>query len=171
MDDLGIALVAFAGAIVGALVGFIALAWQHSAVRDEDIRKAGAQLLYHAEVARSGYLLYRQTSPSLRAQTDYPKRVEESMARVGELFRYIEVAASSRMHREVEKFVVATGKFQMDMDLLQANKGRLDKDHLERLERDWYHARTSLATDLRHPGAKPIRGRVRRLTDLVFNRS
>lgn len=164
MDEWGIALVAFFGAIVGAVVGFIGLAWQHSAARDEDIRKVGAQLLYHGEAVRNGYLRYREMSLSQRGRSDQPQRISDSIDKVGELLRYLELVASKDLYAKVNRFVIETQSLATDIGPLAVHGDSL-KELLER----WFYARTSLAAALRFPGAKPVSWRVRELKKLLFH--
>ncbi|WP_458115150.1 hypothetical protein [Arthrobacter sp. D2-10] len=172
MDEWGIALVAFFGAIVGAVVGFIGLAWQHSAMRDEDVRKAGAKLLYHAEVVKNGYVLYRQVmSRRGLAHPEPPQNVNESANQVGELLRYIEIAASTDLYIKVVELTTKTGELHADMLHVAKSNSQIAEDRLEDLIHRWFVARNILAVELRHPGAKPIRWRVRQLKELLFRRN
>jgi hypothetical protein len=169
MNDWGIALVGFVGAIVGAVVGFVGLAWQHSAARDEDVRKVGAQLLYHAEVVKNGYVQYRNTRRGDMAESTQPQRVSDSIDKVGELLRYIEIAARVEIYIKVVELVAETGKFQADMKDVGFGNSQIPENTLEDMIDQWFIARNILAMELRFPGARPLRWRLYQLKRVLLN--
>lgn len=170
MGEWGIALVGFFGAIVGAVVGFVGISWQHSATRDEDIRKAGAQLLYQAEVIANSYQQYRKLSLARRTSSDIREKSEAAEAKLGELLRYIEVVASPELYGKVALFVVETGKFSSDVEYLAASQTNIPQDKLAGAIESWYARRNQLVLEFKYPGRLPWRIRLLRLQHLVFKR-
>jgi hypothetical protein len=94
--------VGFAGAMVGAGVGFIALRWQHQAQKFQQIRTKCADLIYIGDQYEASKFLI--DIPSHLGNHDSDEVQDLRLAQMEAIVRYLELTAGAKTYRAVIQY-------------------------------------------------------------------
>lgn len=168
MNEWGIALVGLAGALLGAVVGFVGLVWQHRAQRSYDVRKMAADFIALGETMRDSYL---ERSHSLTVQENMVfledlGRLSDQMVRIQ---RLLELVARPREEIAAHEYWMACVAYQEISENRYIRNQVPTSEQLDDASRTWNAARNGLIVTL-NPSKKEKVSLLRRTSARIAKR-
>lgn len=111
MDDWGIALVGLGGALVGALVGFFAVIWQHGAQKAYELRQRAAELITLGEEITDEFDSKNASGILTADIPEFNLLLEEKERAMTLILRMLELTAPQRSYRAASTYGSNTFEF------------------------------------------------------------
>lgn len=147
MNEWGIALVGFVGAVIGAVVSFVGLIWQRHVQRDYDIRQRCAEMIVHGENIRDSYL----AKPNGMAMGD----VKTFLAMLGQksnqmtvVQRYLELVSKYRVEGAAQTYWMASFEYVNIAESRFMYSNKPTDERLTEASTTWIAARDGLINAL-----------------------
>lgn len=147
MNEWGIALVGFVGAVLGAVVGFVGIQWQHNANVWHDVRKNVAELLMKGTTIQRAY---DSVANPARGINSTPVEETAAAARaMHEIVAYLELVADVKTHSACRGVWETCEGMQRVHALLVADKHAIHAPGWNDVTCEWIDARNRMLDRVR----------------------
>lgn len=155
MGDWGIALVGLGGALAGAIVGFIAVVWQHRAQKAHELRQRCAELIYLGEQIRNEYVAHHENGFGNDDEI-VTRNLEEKERLMSLTLRMLEITASPGDYRRANTYALRSGEFVEFSQYWMGASKYPDKQMVLDLSLEWQEDRDNLIAYLQGWRRRPI---------------
>jgi hypothetical protein len=147
MNEWGIALVGFVGALLGGVVGFAGIRWQRQAEVWHDIRKNAAELYMKGVFVQRAF--DDAANPARRFNTTPVDQTAAACRRMREIVAYLELVANVKTHQACRGFADASEGMQGVHVMLSEDMDAVYAPDWNYMTAEWIDARNNMLNAVR----------------------